>query len=50
METVFAKGLVEKEVKSYMLGGGFAVKGRSLSFFKQISYRKQIPEAFAFLC
>ncbi|WP_285397909.1 hypothetical protein [Lysinibacillus sp. fls2-241-R2A-57] len=49
METVFAKGLAEKEVKSYMLLGGFAVKGRSLPFFKQISYRKKLPEAFAFL-
>jgi len=45
METVFAEGLAEKDVHAWR----FTVKGRSLLFFKQISYRKQIPEAFAVL-
>lgn len=49
METVFGNGLMEKEVKLCLYSVDLHAKGEVRPFFKQISYRKQLPETFAFL-
>lgn len=39
------KNSMEKEVKSPVFARAFASKGISVSFFKQIVYKNQVPEA-----
>ena len=49
MDSVFVMSQLEEMVKSPRLLGDLLVKGISLPFFKQTSYRKQLSDAFCSL-